>query len=318
MSIPRLEVTAAVISVNVVSMLKNELEYEDLQCMYYSDSEVVIGYINNESRRFHVYVGNRVQHIRDRSKPEHRHHIAGKDNPKAQQKNKSTPTEVRSDDSEARAVSGPLSTNRDASAAATALLQSTDALQVRIPSSGLLKYFDRFSSWQQAKLWVAWIRKRIEKLRQVTSRAKTEELDQKSSSQAQPREAKNKSPNKEATQALSLSVEELVQSEMVILRCLQYSYFGTEMDVLRNINGNADKFEDRQSTRIRNRNIKKTSSIYKLDPFIDQDNLLRVGGRVRRVDAPFKVKHPLIIPKNGHLTELIVRHFHEEIDHHQG
>ena len=81
MSIPRMELTAAVISVNVATMLKNEMNYENLECKYYSDSEVVLGYINNEARRFHAYVGNRVQHIRDRSKPEQWHHVSGEDNP---------------------------------------------------------------------------------------------------------------------------------------------------------------------------------------------------------------------------------------------
>ena len=36
---------------------------------------------SNNARRFHVYVGNRVQHIRDRSDPEQWHHVPGKDDP---------------------------------------------------------------------------------------------------------------------------------------------------------------------------------------------------------------------------------------------
>ena len=38
-------------------------------------------YISNDPSRFHTYVGNRVQHICDRSKPEQWHHVSGKDNP---------------------------------------------------------------------------------------------------------------------------------------------------------------------------------------------------------------------------------------------
>ena len=80
-SIPRLELTEAVISVNVAAMLKSELVIDNFQCYYYTDSEIVIGYINNDARRFHVYVGNRVQHIRDRSSPGDWFHIPGKENP---------------------------------------------------------------------------------------------------------------------------------------------------------------------------------------------------------------------------------------------
>ena len=61
-------------------MLKSELDVDNAQCYYYSDSEIVIGYINNDTRRFHVYVGNRVQHITDRSSPEEWIHVPGKEN----------------------------------------------------------------------------------------------------------------------------------------------------------------------------------------------------------------------------------------------
>ena len=60
-SIPRMELTAAVVSVNVTKMLQSELDYENLRSVYYTE------YISNDARRFHVYVGNRIQHIRDRS-----------------------------------------------------------------------------------------------------------------------------------------------------------------------------------------------------------------------------------------------------------
>ena len=80
-SIPRLELTAAVISVNVAAMLKSELDINKIECYYYTDSEKVIGYINNNARQFHVYVGSRVQHIRDRSSPEDWFHVSGKENP---------------------------------------------------------------------------------------------------------------------------------------------------------------------------------------------------------------------------------------------
>ncbi len=36
---------------------------------FHTDSSVVLGYVNNDARRFHTYVGNRVQRIRDLSEP---------------------------------------------------------------------------------------------------------------------------------------------------------------------------------------------------------------------------------------------------------
>ena len=64
-SIPRLELTAAVVSVKVSAMLQEELDYKSIEEIYWTDSKVVLGYINNDARRFHVIVANRVQQIRD-------------------------------------------------------------------------------------------------------------------------------------------------------------------------------------------------------------------------------------------------------------
>ena len=48
---------------------------------------------------------------------------------------------------------------------------------------------------------------------------------------------------------------------------------------------------------------------------MDDYGLLRVGGRINKCNLPHDVKHPVILPKVGHLTTLIVRHFHEKTSH---
>ena len=51
--------------------MRNELEYPEMKESFWADSRVVLGYINNEAKRFHVYVANRVQQIRDLTDPKH-------------------------------------------------------------------------------------------------------------------------------------------------------------------------------------------------------------------------------------------------------
>ena len=68
-TIPRLELTAAVVLVRVSEMLRQELQYEGVQEIFWTDSKVVLGYIKNDSKRFHVFVANRVQQIRDQTSP---------------------------------------------------------------------------------------------------------------------------------------------------------------------------------------------------------------------------------------------------------
>ena len=62
-TIPRLELTAALVSVKVSAILQRELEYEEITETFWTDSKVLIGYISNDARRFHVFVANRVQQI---------------------------------------------------------------------------------------------------------------------------------------------------------------------------------------------------------------------------------------------------------------
>lgn len=51
-TIPRLELSAAVVAVRTSDMLQNELEIEDLQELFWADSTVVVEYTNNDARRF--------------------------------------------------------------------------------------------------------------------------------------------------------------------------------------------------------------------------------------------------------------------------
>lgn len=68
-SIPRLELCAAVLSTRAVSKILKELDLKVDKVTFYTDSKIVLGYIKNEARRFHVYIANRVQLIRNVSEP---------------------------------------------------------------------------------------------------------------------------------------------------------------------------------------------------------------------------------------------------------
>ena len=61
----------------------------------------------------------------------------------------------------------------------------------------------------------------------------------------------------------------------------------------------------------------KGSSPYQLDPFVDSDGVVRVGGRLRQAQLEYGEKHPALLPKNHHVGNLVVRHYHNQV-HHQG
>ncbi|CAB3978894.1 PREDICTED: uncharacterized protein LOC107357656 [Paramuricea clavata] len=80
-SIPRLELCAAVLSTKAVKKIQTELDLKIDDVKFYTDSKVVLGYISNDARRFHVYVANRVQVIRDTSEPHQWNYVDTSTNP---------------------------------------------------------------------------------------------------------------------------------------------------------------------------------------------------------------------------------------------
>jgi hypothetical protein len=80
-TIPRLELSAALVAVKVSTMLNIELSYENIVNVFWTDSKVVLGYISNDSRRFQVFVANRVKQKRNATSPQQWNHVESEDNP---------------------------------------------------------------------------------------------------------------------------------------------------------------------------------------------------------------------------------------------
>ena len=82
-SIPRLELCGTVLATALAQTIGSEFKGRTNidSTTYYTDSRVVLGYISNESKRFHVYVANRVQRIHHASSPSQWRHVPTNDKP---------------------------------------------------------------------------------------------------------------------------------------------------------------------------------------------------------------------------------------------
>ena len=80
-SIPRLELAAAVLLVKMTGIIKKELAIDHISEYFWTDSQVVIGYIRNTQRRFKIFVANRVQQIREYSYITQWNYVSSKMNP---------------------------------------------------------------------------------------------------------------------------------------------------------------------------------------------------------------------------------------------
>ena len=69
------------------------------------------------------------------------------------------------------------------------------------------------------------------------------------------------------------------------------------------------EFTDDIQAIVKERNCSKR--LTRLCPFMDADGILRVGGRLRHSELKFEAKHPILLPRNGKLVELLIDHYHK-------
>lgn len=304
-TIPRLELTAAVVSVRVSDIPRQELQYERVEEIFWTDSKVVLGYIKNDSKRFHVFVANRVQQIRDQTSPSQWRHVETKCNPADDASRGITAKELVES---SRWISGPefLWMPEDQWPQPLEdqdLVSLSDDPEVKKVTSyatrtqepwNLVESLNYFSDWHRACRAGAICLRYKQKLRQLAS-SKKERCTETVKRHQRP----------------ALTVEEVLSAEREILKAAQKDAFSREMGMLKPF----QEGQDRSSAQQKKRAMKATSLLYRLDPFLDHDEVLRVGGRIQRGHFTNDTKFPVILPRKGHVTSLIIKYFYEKAQH---
>ena len=80
-TIPRMELTAALVSAQVTDLVKEELDMSLSYETYWVDSTIVLGYIQNDKKRFRTFVANKQQKIRNLTEKKQWKYINTEDNP---------------------------------------------------------------------------------------------------------------------------------------------------------------------------------------------------------------------------------------------
>ena len=109
----------------------------------------------------------------------------------------------------------------------------------------------------------------------------------------------------------ALTVGEICEAEKVILRATQQRYLPESYRLLKRLGTYP---AERQQSRLRLDKMKNESNLFRLDPYMDTDELIRVGGRIRRASVSRELAHPIIVPK-GHIAGLLVEFFHRKVSH---
>ncbi|XP_058828066.1 uncharacterized protein LOC131687975 [Topomyia yanbarensis] len=100
-----------------------------------------------------------------------------------------------------------------------------------------------------------------------------------------------------------LSSMELQQASNYLFREAQRESFPEEVAILLNRNGTTKA-------------LPKQSAIYTMKPFLDENQLMRMFGRISRCEyATMDAQNPVVLPKDHHITKLLVRDYHERFHH---
>ncbi|XP_067948768.1 uncharacterized protein [Watersipora subatra] len=292
MTVPRLELQSAVMATRLGAILRKELDMVIDGEHFWTDSKIVLAYLANEQKRFHIYVANRIQEIKMSSDASQWHHVGSNENPadiasrgmscsklldsmwfsgpaflkehdirerlNTQKNNK----ELDSTDPEIRKVKDVKTTalkiDEKDPEVCKVQVNSTKTTE----SSWLNDIVSKASSWTKLTKVLA----RIYKI------------------------------GKERSLKVQISPADIVHAEELVIKTVQFLHFSKEIEQLHN------------ST--------ETSSMRQLSPYLDDKGLVRVGGRLENGKGLTKNhKHPVIIPKKSHLAKIITRDYHEAIFH---
>ena len=292
-TIPRLELMAATLASRLDGIIRQELDVLISKSTFWTDSTIVLRYVKNEDKRFQTFVANRVATIRNNSEPSQWHHVDTCLNPADDTSRGMTASEMISQE---RWLHGPEFLYRDESTWPEDVtdVNSDDDSDLEVKTKGksfavetneidyTSEFLSHYSSWYRMKRAVCWIQRFIKWLK-----------------------CKSDPPE---TLKSRLTLDEMKEAEDKILSYEQKKAFQDEIDALNMTQSGDDAGKQKWKT------VKKSSKIYKLDPRME-DGLLRVGGRLSRSSLPLEAKHPVILPKDSHVTRLILRELHEMSGH---
>ena len=256
------------------------------ETVYYTDSNIVLGYLNNTTRQFTRYVTRRVEAILRHSRPSQWKYVPTKFNPADLATRATDPLVLE----ESIWLSGPeflrtdLQPNFDYSTTSNDLPETLPTIAVCVTQqavkSPLSVYVERQSSWKKVLLVLRVI---LDLCRGKVDRARQQ-------------------------RGVSLAERPRTNLRYIEIILVKNAQKGAYPELL-----NAN--EEFSSEKIKH--LPQRHQLSGLSPIIDGNGCLRVGGRLRHSVSPFETKHPLILPEKGPITERLVDYLHE-MSAHQG
>ncbi|CAH2101847.1 unnamed protein product [Euphydryas editha] len=276
-TIPRLELCAAVLLTKLMEKITKVLTDYDLRISCWTDSKVVLAWLQSKQSKFEKYITNRTAFITNIVPAINWGYVKSNENPADCATRGLSPTKLGNFPLWREGPQWLKDQEKQALLFTTTYTINEGLITkcyVTEPASNknelINSLFERYSDIDRITRILAWVIRFTDVLHNKQVINKCNELN----------------------------LYEIRQARIKIYKAIQEDSFEKEITSLK------------ERGKLPNR-----STILKLHPFLDSDGVLRVGGRLEHSNLPENTKHPILIPGTGRLTQLIIEKAHQRTLH---
>ncbi|XP_065084677.1 uncharacterized protein LOC135706922 [Ochlerotatus camptorhynchus] len=284
LSIPRLELQAAVIGARLAECITNSHRMKISRRVFWTDSRDVICWLRSDHRRYSQFVAFRISELLDTTQVNEWRWIPTRKNVAD---NGTKWARLLDFQPNSRWFRGPdFLWEPESEWPGDGGDQGSTTEEIRLSVlrhtiTEPLVCFQRFSKWKRLLRTVAYVHRFVVNLHKRINRTETE--------------------------LGPLTQKELNRAESIIYRHVQQQAYPDEIQLVCSSNPEAQPWE---------RTLPKTSPVYKLSPFIDEHGVLRMRGRIDACEyVDESTKNPILLPRRNYVSDLVLADYHARYRH---
>ncbi|XP_011169507.2 uncharacterized protein LOC105202619 [Solenopsis invicta] len=273
LTVPRLELSAAVLTSRLMKFVIDALHVFSAPCFCWTDSTVVLAWVTQHPSKWKTFILNRVAEIQTRLPSASWRYV---------------PTDENPADCASRRISGSKLVSHPLWWQGPAWLRMPDSewptMRASLPdiafqenSRATVRIANVTESWKFADRYSSWpklIRVSAYVLRFISRIRRRDEIA-----------FWTESPS-------SLTASEVRASKKFWVKYIQRQLFPLEIRAL-----------------TQNKSVSSKSPLFSLNPFLDEEQIIRVGGRLSQAPIPAQARHPIVLESHP-LVRLLIYHTH--------
>ncbi|XP_055908033.1 uncharacterized protein LOC129942917 [Eupeodes corollae] len=297
-SLPRLELCAALLLSKLIFRIIKAMQFENIKTYAWTDSMITLAWIKGSPTTRTTFVANRISEIQSLTNIESWYHVNTKQNPADFGSRGLTTEELINNE---MWWDGPKFLRnfnpQDYSSKTTFETQQETKKESKINTKTL--YNKNFATLLNFSCVAAYcVTTENEFLRRVSDLRRLIRIVAIWQRYISNLRSKLNSKMKLGLENNPLKIEELNVSRTTITKLVQNELFYEEIKALNE-----------------SRAIPKGSGILNLNPFLDKNGILRVGGRLQNSYLPYSQRHPIILKDQHHFSKLIACDAHQRTLH---